>query len=78
MRKLFQLLFGDAGDEIRNVVAISFCVLCFFVITTGYRDWWIYKAFMGSKAKESGLRKFGKKKKPEALPDTPPEEEPKE
>jgi len=76
--KLFEMIFGDYAIEAMTIFVVSLFVYNNFIFSTGYRKWWIYKAIMGSQAKEAGYRTFRKKKKAEPPPDTPAEEEPKE
>jgi len=70
--EFWSMLFGKATLPI---------MITFAIITTlwskAYRDWRIYKAIMGSKAKTYDDPLFPRKKKPEPPTDSPPEEEPK-
>lgn len=74
--RIIRLILGDA-----TVPVLTAGYLIYLVYTRRYRDWRIYKAIMGSKAKtHTRDDPFLPKKKNEELlsPDVPPDEEPKE
>ncbi len=53
-------IFTDETYPYFYIFTFALLVL-YFVLTTNYRNWWIYKVIMGKKAKPAGARNWAEK-----------------
>ncbi len=54
----FDLLFGEYALTAMIVFFGGGFIFAYFIATTDYRKWWIYRVIMGKKAKPAGYRKW--------------------